>query len=147
MSIELILPEIDKKQTRLKVEEVIETYRLYLLTIPEERLPKITATYSHVPPANTNSFYSATEDLAIKAVDEERKRVRFVEWFTKAINRLAPKEREALYLRYLDEDELFDYEVYNSLGMSESYYHQKFKPRLLLKLAMALNIAIYKDME
>ncbi|KQL19278.1 ArpU family phage packaging/lysis transcriptional regulator [Cytobacillus solani] len=126
------LPEIDREATQQNVEEAIETYRIYLLTVPEEKLPKITATYSLVPPSNTNGFHSTTEDIAIQRADEERERIEYVEWFRKAVNRLSPKEREALFIRYLGEEEAYDYEVYNQLGMSESYYHRKFKPIALV---------------
>jgi ArpU family phage transcriptional regulator len=138
------LPEIDRKETQLNVEEAIETYRMYLFTIPDERLPKVTATYSLIPPSNTNGFHSTTEDIAIERADGEKLRDEYVERFRKAINRLSPKEREAVILRYLGDEELFDYEVYNQLGMSESYYHQKFKPRIFYKLALALRIEVYK---
>jgi ArpU family phage transcriptional regulator len=138
------LPEIDRKETQLNVEEAIETYRMYLITIPDERLPKVTATYSLIPPSNTNGFHSTTEDIAIERADAEKLRDEYVEKFRKAVNRLSPKEREAVILRYLGDEELFDYEVYNQLGMSESYYHQKFKPRIFYKLALALRIEVYK---
>ncbi|MDQ0269017.1 ArpU family phage packaging/lysis transcriptional regulator [Cytobacillus purgationiresistens] len=142
--VEFKLPSINRKGTQLKVEEAIETYRMCLLTIPDERLPKVTASYSLVPPSNTNSFYSATEEIAIERADEEQARGEYVERFRKAVNRLAPKEREAMYLRYLGDEELYDYEVYNELGMSESFYHQKFKPRLFYKMALALKVAVYQ---
>ncbi|MBS4171926.1 ArpU family phage packaging/lysis transcriptional regulator [Bacillus sp. FJAT-49736] len=138
------LPEIDRKQTQENVEAAIETYRMYLLTVPEEILPKVTTSFSLIPPTYTNAFHSSTEDVAIARVDEERVRIEYIENFRKAVNRLSKKEREALILRYLGEEELFDYEVYNQLGMSESYYHNKFKPRIFYKLALALRIEVYK---
>jgi ArpU family phage transcriptional regulator len=141
------LPEIDRKQTQENVENAIETYRMYLMTVPEERLPKVTASYSLIPPSNTNGFHSTTEDIAIYQADHERERVEYVEKFRKAVNRLSPKEREAIIMRYLGDEELYDYEVYNALGMSESYYHQKFKPRIFYKLALALKIEVYKKKE
>lgn len=141
------LPEFDRKETQKNVENALELYRLYLLTIPEEKLPKVTASYSLVPPSNTNGFHSSTEDIAIDRADEDRAREEYVEKFRKAVNKLSPREREAVILRYLGDEELFDYEVYNHLGMSESYYHQKFKPRIFYKLALALKIEVYKKKE
>ncbi|MEK5176853.1 ArpU family phage packaging/lysis transcriptional regulator [Heyndrickxia sp. FSL W8-0496] len=138
------LPEIDRKLTQENVESAIETYRMYLLTVPEEIMPKVTTSFSLVPPTYTNAFHSTTEDVAIERVDEERARIEYIEKFRKAVNRLSKKEREAIILRYLGDEELFDYEVYNQLGMSESYYHNKFKPRIFYKLALALRIEVYK---
>lgn len=141
------LPEIDRKETQKNVEEAIETYRMYLLSVPEEKLPKVTATYSLVPPSNTNAFHSSTEDAAIERADYEREREAYIERFRKAVNRLTLREREAVIRKYFGEEELFDYEIYNALGMSETYYHQKFKPRIFYKLALALRIEIYKKKE
>jgi ArpU family phage transcriptional regulator len=139
------LPEIDRTLTQKNVEDAIEMYRMYLLSVPEERLPKVTASYSLVPPSNTNAFHSSTEDIAIERVDYDREREEYIERFRKAVNRLSPREREAVILRYLGEEELFDYEVYNTIGMSEWYYHQKFKPRIFYKLALALKIEVYRQ--
>lgn len=50
-------------------------------------------------------------------------------------------------MKYLGEEELFDYEVYNELGMSEAYYHKKFKPRIFYNLAFALRVEVYKKKE
>ncbi|NMH72798.1 hypothetical protein HF078_06920 [Bacillus sp. RO2] len=45
--------------------------------------------------------------------------------------------------RYLEEDEVFDYEIYNELGMSERRYY-RFKGRIFYKLAFILRIELYK---
>jgi ArpU family phage transcriptional regulator len=139
------LPEIDRGQTQQNVEDAFETYRMYLLTVPEERLPKVTATYSLVPPSNTNAFHSSTEQAVIDKVDKEREREEYIERIRKAVNRLTIREREAVIRKYFGEEELYDYEVYNELGMSETYYHQKFKPRIFYKLALILRIEVYKS--
>ncbi len=140
------LPEIDREETKKAVEAAFEKYRFYLLTIPEERLPKLTATYSLVPPTITNEFHSTTEDFAIKAVDYERERKEYIEWIMKAVNRLAPKEREIIIKRYLHEEELYDYEIYNEMGLSERRYYRQ-KARIFYKLAFLLKIEVYKSEE
>ncbi len=141
-----VLPEIDRTETKKAVEAAFEKYRFYLLTIPEERLPKLTATYSLVPPTNTNEFHSTTEDIAIKTVDFERERDSYIEWIRRGVNRLAPKEREIIVKRYLQEDEVFDYEIYNELGYSERRYY-RLKARIFYKLAFLLKIEVYSNEE
>ncbi|MBD7937154.1 ArpU family transcriptional regulator [Cytobacillus sp. Sa5YUA1] len=141
----LLLPEIDREATQLNVEKEIAKYRVYCFSIPEERLPKVTASYSLVPPSNTNEFHSSTEEIAIDRVDDQRRKEKFIEHFRKAVNRLPYKERRACIMKYLGEEELFDYEVYNELGMSETYYHKTFKPRIFYNLAFALRVEVYKD--
>ncbi|WP_191556598.1 ArpU family phage packaging/lysis transcriptional regulator [Metabacillus idriensis] len=139
------LPEINRKETQQKVEDALEMYRMFLLTVPEDKLPKVTASYSLVPPAFSNQFHSSTEAAAIDRVDFERERDDYIERIRKAVNRLNKKEREAVIRKYFGEEELFDYEIYNEMGMSESYYHQKFKPSIYYKLAFILRIVVYKD--
>lgn len=136
------LPEIDRELTKKAVESALEKYRFYLLTIPEEKLPRITASYSLVPPSNTNEFHSSTEDTVIDRVDGERERLEYIELIRKAVNRLSSRERELIIKRYLEEEEVYDYEIYNELGMSERRYY-RYKGRIFYKLAFILRIEIY----
>lgn len=137
------LPEIDRELTKNAVESALEKYRFYLLTIPEEKLPRITPSYSLVPPSNTNEFHSSTEDAVIYRVDGERERTEYIERVRRAVNRLNTREREIIIKRYLGEDEVFDYEIYNDKGMSERQYY-RLKGRIFYKLAFILRIEIYK---
>lgn len=139
-----VLPEIDREETKKAVEAAFEKYRFYLLTVPDERLPKLTATYSLVPPTNTNEFHSSTEDIAIKKVDFEKERDKYLEWIRRAVNRLAPREREIMVKRYLSEEEMFDYEIYPGLGYGESKYY-RIKARIFYKLAFLMKIEVYKE--
>jgi ArpU family phage transcriptional regulator len=137
------LPEIDREKTKLAVESALEKYRFYLLTIPEEKLPKTTATYSLTPPAFTNEFHSSTESAAIDNVDFERERDEYIERIRKAVNRLNYKERELIIKRYLSDEEIYDYELYNDTGYSERKYY-RLKARIFYKLAFILRIEVYK---
>lgn len=138
------LPEIDRERTKEVVEAALEKYRFYLLTVPEEKLPKVTASYSLIPPAFTNEFHSSTEDAVIDKVDFERNRDDYIERIRKAVNRLSVKERELIIKRYLSEDEVFDYELYNDTGYSERKYY-RMKARIFYKLAFILRIEVYKN--
>ncbi|OAT71894.1 ArpU family phage packaging/lysis transcriptional regulator [Parageobacillus thermoglucosidasius] len=140
------LPEIDREETKKRVEAALEKYRFYLLTVPEEQLPKVTATYSLVPPAHTNAFYSSTEIAVIDKVDFERERDEYMEWIRRGVNRLSPRERELIIKRYLSNEEMYDYELYNDMGMSERKYY-RIKSRAFYKLAFALKIEVYKKEE
>ncbi len=140
----LLIPEIDRYATQKNVEKAIEKYRYYALQTEDEFLPKITASYSMVPPTNTNAFHSSTEDSAIRMADLERERIKYLTLFSKAVNRLSAREREAFILKYMGEEERYDYEVYNQLGIGETYYYTKFKPRMFYKFAIAMRIEVYK---
>jgi ArpU family phage transcriptional regulator len=138
------LPEIDRERTKEAVEAALEKYRFYLLTIPDEKLPKVTATYSLVPPSFTNGFHSSTEDAAITNVDKERERENYIQNIIRAVNRLSKMEREVIYKRYLEVEEAFDYEIYNEIGFSERRFY-RLKARIFYKLAFILKIEVYKS--
>lgn len=137
-----MLPEIDREKTKAAVESALEKYRFYLLMVPEDKLPKVTATYSLVPPSFSNEFHSSTEQAAIDRVDLEIARNKHIEWVLRGINRLGKMEREVIYRRYLEDEEIFDYEIYNEMGMSERRYY-RLKSRIFYKLAFILKIEEY----
>ncbi|QPC47125.1 ArpU family phage packaging/lysis transcriptional regulator [Mangrovibacillus cuniculi] len=136
------LPEIDREITRAAVEAALEKYRFYLLTVPDERLPKVTTTFSLVPPTLTYAFHSSTEEVAIARVDFERERDAYIEKIRRAVNRLNGREREVIIRKYLQEDCIYDYEVYNEMGLSERSYY-RIKGETLLRLAFILRVEQY----
>lgn len=138
------LPEIDRDATRNQVESALEKYKMYLLMDPSELEPKITSSFKLVPAAPNNQFHSSTEDTAVKKMDQEKHRKEYLMKIQKAVNRLAFQERSIIINRYLDNDEVYDYEVYNDLGFSERKYY-RIKARAFYKLAFIMRIEIYKQ--
>jgi len=137
------LPKINLEATKEKVEEALETYRLLLLSEPEEKLPKITQTFSIVPPSNTNQFHSSTEDSALTNVANEEFRQRYIETIQKAVNRLNNDERVIIVELYLGKDRKLDKEVYLKLNMSERTYY-RVKAKAFYNLAIALRLEVYE---
>jgi ArpU family phage transcriptional regulator len=137
-----MLPEIDRDKTKAAVESALEKYRFYLLTIPEDKLPKVTATYSLVPPSFSNEFHSSTEQAVLDRIELDMARKKHIEWVLRGVNRLSKMEREVIYKRYMEDEEVFDYEIYNEIGMSERRYY-RLKARTFYKLAFILKIEIY----
>lgn len=142
--IKFTLPEIDREKTKHVVESALEKYRIYLLSFPMEHLPKVTASYSFLPPANSNQFHSSTESAAIEKVDYETEKKEYLKWIMAAVNRLSYWERAIIIKRYMEPEDIFDYELYNDLGMSERKYY-RLKVRAFYKLAFALKIEEYED--
>ncbi|WP_456273611.1 ArpU family phage packaging/lysis transcriptional regulator [Bacillus sp. AK031] len=140
-----MLPEIDREKTKAAVESALEKYRFYLLTIPEDKLPKVTASYSLVPPSFSNEFHSSTEQAVMDRIELDRARNKHIEWVLKGVNRLTKLEREIIYKRYLEEDDVFDYEVYNEMGLSERRYY-RIKARTFYKLAFIFRIEVYNEL-
>ncbi|TYS14288.1 ArpU family transcriptional regulator [Rossellomorea vietnamensis] len=139
-----MLPEIDRDKTKEAVESALEKYRFYLLTVPEDKLPKVTATYSLVPPSFSNEFHSSTEQAVMDRIELEIAKSKHIEWVLRGVNRLSKMEREIIYKRYLEDEEIFDYEIYNEIGMSERRYY-RLKARVFYKLAFILRIEVYKS--
>ncbi|OQP00870.1 ArpU family transcriptional regulator [Geobacillus sp. 44C] len=140
------LDEIDRKATKKAVEAALEKYRMFLFTLSLDQLPRVTQQYSLVPPSNTNKFHSSTEEMAIRNADYERERDEYVKRMAAAVNRLSKWERAIIIRRYMSEDDVYDYEIYNDLGMSERKYY-RIKSRAFYKLAFALKIEVYKKEE
>ncbi|MBA4538812.1 ArpU family transcriptional regulator [Bacillus aquiflavi] len=138
------LTAVDRTATKKAVSSALEKYRILLLTQNEESQPKITQTFSLVPPVQSNEFYSSTESTAIKNVDQEKQRSEYLARISKAVNRLSYWERAIIIQRYMQLEEVYDYEIYNELGMSERKYY-RLKSRAFFKLALALNIEVYTN--
>jgi ArpU family phage transcriptional regulator len=141
-----MLPEIDREKTKAAVESALEKYRFFLLTVPEDKLPKVTATYSLVPPSFSNEFHSSTEQAVMDRIELDIARTKHIEWVLRGVNRLSKMEREIIYKRYLEDEEIFDYELYNEIGMSERRYY-RLKARIFYKLAFILKVEVYKQSE
>ncbi|MGG3448646.1 ArpU family phage packaging/lysis transcriptional regulator [Domibacillus aminovorans] len=142
--LEFFLAEIDREKTKAAVESALERYRYFLLSESVEMTPRVTASYSIEPPVYTNQFHSATEDLAIRNVDLDNQRRQYIKQMVVAVNRLGHMERAVLIQRYMTEEDVYDYEVYNELGMSERKYY-RLKSRAFYKLAFALRLEVYRE--
>ncbi|MBL1704030.1 ArpU family transcriptional regulator, partial [Klebsiella pneumoniae] len=66
------MPIVDGKRTKQEIEKVFNEYRTYLATMPCDMLPKVTPSYSIVPPSTTNAFNSSTENIAIERIEYEQ---------------------------------------------------------------------------
>lgn len=145
MQLQFNLPEIDREKTKMAVEKALETYRYYSLQVSLDRLPSVTASYSLMP-ASKSLPSSSTENAAIANLDYEQKRMKYINWIANAVNRMSRLERTIIYKRYLEDGEMFDYEIYRDLNMSERNYY-RIKSRMFYKLAFALKIEVYKGGE
>ena len=141
------LPNINYKETKKKIEKELFKYRDYLITLPNYLMPKITASYSLIPPATTNAFHSTTEDAAIERIEYERERNAFLKRMHDAVNSLKDDERQIMIKKYMLHDELgYDREIMMDIGVGKTKYYQ-IKGEAMLRLAFALKIEVYKERE
>lgn len=73
----LDMKELDVKVSVKKALRALNKYRMYILSVDDEYLPKVTPMYSLTPPSNTNQFYSLTENV-IESVDREREKEQYM---------------------------------------------------------------------
>ncbi|UQZ41349.1 ArpU family phage packaging/lysis transcriptional regulator [Bacillus subtilis] len=139
----LNIPQIDEEATKSKAEKLLYQYRLYLLQVPDDFLPKVTPTYSIVPPSVTNELHSSTEEAALKRIDWEIQRDKFLKNIQRAVNRLSQRERQIIVMLYMKPEEMYDYEVYAEMGLSQRSYY-RVKAKALYRLAFALREEVYK---
>ncbi|MEH7072134.1 ArpU family phage packaging/lysis transcriptional regulator [Priestia megaterium] len=141
-----LLRDVDGKETKVNVEKAFADYRMYMMTVPEDIMPKVTPSYSLVPPSNTNAFHSSTEDTAIKRVDYEIKRDNFMQRVQRAVNRLSKRERELIIKTYMTYEDVYAFDVYNEMGISEATYY-RIREQAFYKFAFALQLQVYKETE
>ncbi|KMY49550.1 ArpU family phage packaging/lysis transcriptional regulator [Peribacillus loiseleuriae] len=138
------LPKIDDKATKKAVEKALYRYRDYLVTLPMFLMPKVTPSYSLVPPSNTNAFHSSTEDAAIERIQYIEERDSYLENIHGAVNTLKDIEREIIIKKYLQHDASYDPLIWAELGVGRSKFYV-IKSEAMLRLAFALKIEVYKN--
>ncbi|QTR83172.1 ArpU family transcriptional regulator [Bacillus cytotoxicus] len=141
-TLNLEMKELDRKASARKALRALRKYRMYMLSVDDEYLPKVTATYSLTPPSRTNQFHSSTENI-IEIIDREREKESYMNRIWKGINRLSAESRKLIIEKFMGRDELFDFEVYNKMGISKPNFDRK-KRKALSDLACALGIEVYK---
>ena len=136
------MPIVDGKRTKQEIEKVFNEYRTYLATMPCDMLPKVTASYSIVPPSTTNEFNSSTENIAIERIEYEQERNEFMSWLYDAVNRLRDDEREVIVKFYMEDDIGYDPDIWMDLGIGKTKYYN-LKGRAILRLAFNLKKEVY----
>jgi ArpU family phage transcriptional regulator len=140
------LPEIDREATRKKVEEALETNRIYKQIGFVPREVKNTPSYEPRYHGNTNAISKPAEDAATWNVDTEERMRQVCELVDYAVGRLWKKERELITMRYLGEDDAYDFLLCHELHMSERTY-RRIKANAFYKLAFMLKLAVMVEPE
>ncbi|WP_407074486.1 ArpU family phage packaging/lysis transcriptional regulator [Paenibacillus larvae] len=136
--------KLNEKETWRRVEERLESARLYKQFGFIRREVKTTTSYTPRFHGNTNAISKQSEDIAIWNVDREEQLQREYEQVIKAVSRLFDIQRQIVEKRYLQDEDVTDIYVYTDLHMSErSYYYAKAKA--LYRLAFALRLETYED--
>lgn len=138
--------EIDREATRDAVEERLESARLYKkfgFIRRETKTTQSTKPRYHGP---TNEVTQPVEEIAIYNVDAEQRMKEQYEQVERAISRLGRLERLIIAKRYMEDEEVYDYNVYSEIHVSERKYY-RLKSSAIYKLAFALRIERYLPQE
>jgi ArpU family phage transcriptional regulator len=123
------LPELDRRKTQSAVEAIFEKYRIYKTITFEVRETSVTASYTERFHGPTNVTSDQTASVAM-----------YCEIIESIVERLGEREQTLIRERYMKQDDVFDYKVYNHIlepPVSKDTY-TKIRTRAFYKLALAL---------
>jgi ArpU family phage transcriptional regulator len=144
---QMVFPwEIDREATRQRVEEHLETARVYRQIGFVRREMKVTTSPEPRYHGPTNAVGKPTEDVAAWNVDTEERMKEITEKVQKAVSRLGKLERQIIEMRYLEGEDVYDYNVYSELHMSERKYY-RLKSKAIYKLAFMLRLEVFVEPE
>lgn len=134
--------KLNERETWRRVEERLESARLYKRFGFIRREAKITAVYSDMPRSGGTS--DQTADISIYNVDREELLQQQYDQVMSAVSVLSKTQRRIIEERYLGDEDVIDINVYVNMHMSErSYYYAKAKA--MYRLAYALRLEAYEE--
>lgn len=139
---QLALMEINREETRRKVESELERARIYKQVGFVRKETAVTPSYEPRFHGATNVTSNQVENTAIYNVDTENRLKQAYDRVNIAMRGLKRMERDIINMRYLDDEDVLDFNVYNELALSERSYYRR-KSRALYKLAFAMNLEVY----
>ncbi|MDA1774833.1 ArpU family transcriptional regulator [Bacillus cereus] len=145
---------MDRVATQKKLEGVLENVRLYRQFGMMREEMKVTPSYEIRYHGPTNDVGKPLEDVAMANIQQNERE----EWMKKMsfridqfLNRLGNSnagriQRDIISKRYLEEEDVCDYMIYNEIGMTERTY-RRWKSRAFYNLAFALRLEVYETEE
>ncbi|MWV44591.1 transcriptional regulator [Paenibacillus sp. HJL G12] len=133
------LPELNRRKTQTAVEALLEKYRIYKTITFEAREVSITASYTERFHGPTNVTSDQTAQAAVHNVDVPAARRAYCELIELIVERLSEREQLMIRERYMKQDDVFDYKVYNYIlnpPMSKDTY-TKLRTKAFYKMALA----------
>ncbi|NWK69750.1 ArpU family transcriptional regulator [Bacillus paramycoides] len=148
------LPKIDRAATQEKLEGVLESIRIYRQFGMIRKEMKVTPSYELREHGPTHAVGKPLEDVAIANL-QQIEREKWLETMSFRVNQALSRfgnsqagknQREIIVKRYLEDEDVCDYMIYNEIGMSERTY-RRVKSRAFYKLAFALRLEVYETEE
>ncbi|MGF2769763.1 ArpU family phage packaging/lysis transcriptional regulator [Bacillus cereus] len=148
------LSKIDRTATQEKLEGLLEEVRIYKQFGMVREEMKVTPSYEVRYHGPTNTVGNPLEDVAlenIKRSEREQYLKNMSFCIDQFLNRLGNEragkiQRDIINKRYLEEEDICDYMIYNEIGMAELTY-RRWKSRAFYNLAFALRLEVYEAEE
>lgn len=116
----MFFDELDEEITKRNVNKLLANYHR-IKRLAGTHSPKITASYSLMPRSNTGLTSDPTFDAVTLKIEAEQK----LTALEKAFNCLSVESRRRLYFKYISEEKLYDYQIYNNENISKTTYYKE----------------------
>ncbi|MGH0945084.1 ArpU family phage packaging/lysis transcriptional regulator [Bacillus mycoides] len=145
------LSKIDRAATQGKLERLLEEVRIYKQFGMVREEMKVTSSYEVRYHGPTNKIGNPLEDVALANI-KRSEREQYLENISFRINQFLSRlgngragriQRDIINKRYLEEEDVCDYMIYNEIGMAERTY-RRWKSRAFYNLAFALRLEVYE---
>ena len=139
-----IFESVNYVETKNAVKNIMNLYKLLLLRLEENQLPKMTAKYglSFGGRASVRNTKSSVESYVIKKIILEGQIEEYVNKIISAFNRLDEDERKYLYLKYLTDMTMSDEQIMPQCHMCLRNFGE-LKKLAYIKFALALGVEVY----
>ncbi|MBJ6360852.1 ArpU family phage packaging/lysis transcriptional regulator [Paenibacillus sp. GCM10012307] len=136
--------KVDEEATRAAVEKYLLQAREYKVTeyIPLET--SVTASYSDMPRSFTGLTSDQTAKIALANTDEPERRRKHIERAERAVSRLGKRQQQLIQIRYMEDDDVMDYDAAQELGFSDRHY-RRIKSVAIYRLATMLGLLVLHD--
>ncbi|PDY92615.1 ArpU family phage packaging/lysis transcriptional regulator [Bacillus tropicus] len=148
------LSKIDRAATQEKLEGLLEEVRIYKQFGMVREEMKVTPSYEVRYHGPTNTVGNPLEDVSLENLKRSEREqylknmsFRIDQFLSRLGNGRAGKiQRDIINKRYLEEEDICDYMIYNEIGMAERTY-RRWKSRAFYNLAFALRLEVYEAEE
>lgn len=119
--------EIDKQKSVENARNILKKYRRHFLISGECFESSITSRYSLVPRSETNVNNPRIDNHLNRKLESEK----YLRRVHEATNKMNTHRQKILYYRFMDKEELSNYEISKLIGLSESSFKKDLRKALL----------------
>lgn len=116
----MFFDELDEETTKRNADRLLRSFHR-IKRLAGAYYPKVTASYSILPRSNTGETSDSTFDAVSRKAEAQSK----FDEILKAYNSLSADSRNRIYYKYITEEKLYDYQVYNAQSIGKDTYYRE----------------------